>query len=113
VDEKYIEAPSKASIHKSDFSGAGPKIRTSSSGDKERVKRKNFRRVSSVSPEPSHGGMDHGDLQTGMEVEHGKFGRGKIVQLEGNGANKKATVFFKGVGNKQLLLKFAKLKVLK
>ncbi|MCF8233620.1 MAG: UvrD-helicase domain-containing protein [Bacteroidales bacterium] len=113
VDEKYIEAPRKASIHKSDFFESGPKIRTTSSGDKEKVKRKNFRRVSSVSPEPSHGGMDHSELQTGMEVEHRKFGRGKIVHLEGDGANKKATVFFKGVGNKQLLLKFAKLKVLK
>jgi DNA helicase-2/ATP-dependent DNA helicase PcrA len=44
-------------------------------------------------------------------VEHQKFGKGKIVQLEGNGPNRKATVFFNGFGNKQLLLKFAKLKI--
>lgn len=50
-------------------------------------------------------------LQNGMTVEHQKFGKGKIIQLEGAGANKKATVFFKGIGQKQLLLKFAKLRI--
>lgn len=51
-------------------------------------------------------------LQNGMEVEHSKFGRGKVVAIEGDGGNKKATVFFKEVGQKQLLLKFAKLQIL-
>lgn len=54
---------------------------------------------------------DIDDLQNGMTVEHQKFGKGKIIQLEGAGANKKATVFFKGIGQKQLLLKFAKLRI--
>ena len=51
-------------------------------------------------------------LQTGMEVEHAKFGKGKVINVEGRDSNKKATVFFNGVGQKQLLLKFAKLKIL-
>lgn len=51
------------------------------------------------------------DLQTGMTVEHPKFGMGKIVAMEGQGPNRKATVFFKGIGNKNLLLRFAKLKI--
>lgn len=50
-------------------------------------------------------------LQNGMVVEHQKFGKGKIIQMEGTGANRKATVFFAGIGQKQLLLKFAKLKI--
>lgn len=54
---------------------------------------------------------DVDSLQNGMTVEHQKFGTGKIIQLEGAGANKKATVFFPGIGQKQLLLKFAKLKI--
>lgn len=53
------------------------------------------------------------ELQTGMEVEHEKFGFGKIVQMEGNLPDIKATVFFQGLGNKQLLLKFAKLRIVK
>jgi DNA helicase-2/ATP-dependent DNA helicase PcrA len=47
-----------------------------------------------------------------MQVEHPKFGTGKVVAVEGSGPNKKAAVFFPGVGQKKLLLRFAKLKVL-
>ncbi len=53
------------------------------------------------------------EFQTGMEVEHEKFGFGKIVSLEGSLPDVKATVFFQGLGNKQLLLKFAKLMIVK
>jgi DNA helicase II / ATP-dependent DNA helicase PcrA len=46
----------------------------------------------------------------GMVVEHQRFGVGKVLKVEGLAPNKKATVFFHNAGNKQLLLKFAKLK---
>ena len=46
-----------------------------------------------------------------MEVSHERFGKGKVLALDGNGPNKKATVFFQGVGQKQLLLRFAKLTI--
>jgi len=52
-------------------------------------------------------------FQNGMDVEHEKFGFGKIVSLEGSLPDVKATVFFQGLGNKQLLLKFAKLRIVK
>jgi len=55
---------------------------------------------------------DTANLQVGMEVEHERFGMGKVLQLEGAQANQKATVFFAEVGQKQLLLKYAKLKIL-
>jgi len=50
-------------------------------------------------------------IQIGMEVEHQRFGQGKVISLEGSGPNKKATVFFQGIGQKQLLLQFAKLRI--
>ena len=50
-------------------------------------------------------------IQVGMEVEHQRFGQGKVISMEGSGPNKKATVFFQGIGQKQLLLQFAKLRV--
>lgn len=50
-------------------------------------------------------------LQVGMEVEHERFGFGKVVNLEGNKQDIKATIFFKELGQKQLLLKFAKLRI--
>ncbi len=52
------------------------------------------------------------ELQTGMEVEHERFGRGKVISLEGSGPNCKATVFFNNVGQKQLLVKFARLRII-
>ncbi|MCK5776416.1 MAG: exodeoxyribonuclease V subunit gamma, partial [Bacteroidales bacterium] len=55
---------------------------------------------------------DSAKIQIGMEIFHERFGRGKVVEIEGTGQNRKATVFFKNVGDKQLLLRFAKLKVL-
>lgn len=55
---------------------------------------------------------DTANLQVGMEVEHERFGMGKVLHLEGDSANQKATVFFGEVGQKQLLLKYAKLKIL-
>jgi len=57
-------------------------------------------------------GDDTSDIQTGMEVEHQRFGVGKVLLVEGNGADRKALIFFQGIGQKQLLLKFARLKIL-
>jgi len=54
---------------------------------------------------------DTSNLQVGMEVEHERFGFGKVINLEGNKPDIKATIFFKELGQKQLLLKFAKLRI--
>ena len=56
-------------------------------------------------------GDDISGLKTGMDVEHAKFGLGKVILIEGNPGDLKATVFFQGFGNKQLLLRFAKLRI--
>lgn len=54
---------------------------------------------------------DPSKIQTGMTVEHQRFGEGKVLKIEGEMPNIKATIFFHGSGQKQLLLKFAKLKI--
>ncbi len=54
---------------------------------------------------------DTSNLQAGMEVEHERFGFGKVVSLDGKKPDIKATIFFKEIGQKQLLLKFAKLRI--
>jgi DNA helicase-2/ATP-dependent DNA helicase PcrA len=55
---------------------------------------------------------DANTLQTGMEVLHEKFGEGKVVSIEGSGANKIASIFFNSYGVKKIMLKFAKVKIL-
>lgn len=57
-------------------------------------------------------GDDQKSIQTGMVVEHSRFGRGKVIHLEGEFPDVKATVYFQAHGQKQLLLKFARLKII-
>jgi len=53
------------------------------------------------------------NLREGNVIEHQRFGVGTVIKVEGGGENTKATVQFQNVGTKQLLLKFARYKVLK
>ena len=56
---------------------------------------------------------DINQLQVGMQIEHPIFGIGKVTFLELAGTLKKAKIIFNGLGEKTLLLSFAKLKILK
>jgi DNA helicase II / ATP-dependent DNA helicase PcrA len=51
-------------------------------------------------------------IQEGNIIEHERFGIGSVLRVEGSGENMKATVQFKNTGVKQLLLKFARFKVI-
>jgi DNA helicase-2/ATP-dependent DNA helicase PcrA len=51
-------------------------------------------------------------IKSGMQVEHQQFGSGRVIQIEGEGTNKKALVFFNSFGEKKLLLKFARLRII-
>ena len=51
-------------------------------------------------------------LEVGNEVEHMRFGKGKVLGIEGVGQDKKAEINFENGGIKKLLLRFAKLKLL-
>ena len=46
-------------------------------------------------------------LRIGARVRHATFGVGTVQQLEGRGEQRKATVLFRSVGRKRLVLKFA------
>jgi len=52
------------------------------------------------------------DIKVGYNVEHDRFGKGKVTQMEGNGPDKKATIFFPHHGSKTVILRFANLKIL-
>ena len=78
----------------------------------------NMRRIGSItSPmRPVHAAGQSSSvssqLQVGSTIEHERFGIGSVTGIEGTGENTKATVEFRNVGTKQLLLKFAKFKVI-
>ena len=51
-------------------------------------------------------------LREGCTVEHMRFGIGQVLKVEGTGENMKATVQFRNAGLKQLLVKFARMKII-
>jgi len=73
----------------------------------------NFRPVNrAVPPRPMASDASASDLHVGSTIEHQRFGIGSVVKIEGTGENTKATVEFRNTGTKQLLLKFAKFKII-
>ncbi len=115
IDTAYIELPRKASLfdHGIDFR----KIRGADSAETisgTMPPGKRLKKITSFGnsmPAQPAGHDENSHLQVGMMVEHDRFGKGKVLSVEGEGVNRKATVFFQQVGQKQLLLKFAKLKI--
>ena len=73
----------------------------------------NFKRVyNAVAPRPMASAPSAGELREGCQIEHQRFGIGRVLKIEGTGENTKATVEFRNAGTKQLLLKFAKFKII-
>jgi DNA helicase-2/ATP-dependent DNA helicase PcrA len=60
---------------------------------------------------PSFEPDDPTGIVVGAIVEHQRFGLGKVLAIEGVDSNRKATVLFENAGRKELLLKFARLKI--
>ena len=58
----------------------------------------------------SQGGAE--SLSPGDTIEHQRFGIGQVLAVEGKGEDRKATVEFRNMGTKQLLLKFAKFTII-
>ncbi len=89
----------------------GDKADTRSSGFRIKATpvRKTFAKKYTTSPDFKPD--DPGLLEQGMKVEHSKFGFGIISKIENAPNSKKAIVLFEEVGEKTLLLSFAKLKI--
>ncbi len=51
-------------------------------------------------------------VAVGQLIEHERFGQGEVMKVEGVGDNAKATIRFKNAGEKQLLLRFARFKII-
>ena len=68
----------------------------------------NFKNISSIKSKSNFSSK----VGVGDNVEHLKFGKGQVIGLEGSEQNIKAKIKFDKIGEKNLLLKFAKLKIL-
>ncbi len=106
LDEKYLEYEEKRPSMKSvDQIINQPKARTQIKRKLKKVSEDN--RIFQAKEKSNSGG----DIRVGMSVKHAKFGTGKVLQVEGSGANQKVSVQFPAVGTKNLLLRFAKLEI--
>ena len=128
IDEQYLDYQ----IPKSDYE-FNPLVNTSIFGSadvpKKQIKKpkswegkpntvpnptqlKKLRKIQSTSQNDSESKEHAIDLPLGTKVEHQRFGKGIVTLIEGVGNDKKATIKFNGTGDKKLLLRFAKLKII-
>ena len=70
----------------------------------------NLKPVSQISDAGKTGSIDL-HLKVGYNVVHDRFGKGKVVGLSGEKQDQKAVIFFPNVGQKTIMLKFAKLEI--
>lgn len=129
IDESFLDiqvpefTPFSGAYGESDNSGSGGNtVRRAPAGrspqrsrEPQRVlpKRKNLRKIESSLPSTDEGNFaDADEINVGDRVKHQRFGHGRIKEMEGSGPNKKAVIQFDNVGEKKLLLKFAKLEKL-
>ncbi|HAN18405.1 MAG: ATP-dependent DNA helicase [Bacteroidetes bacterium GWC2_33_15] len=129
IDEQFLELPDSfletpfPLITKNDLPGFSSKpkfIKNDKPGINGNLQSVNKRLVKISSNQNNHTNQeseiipdDPGLIAEGMVVRHSKFGLGEVLQIEGVAPNSKATVYFEVVGEKQLLLKFAKLQIVK
>lgn len=129
IDEKYLDVPRKKKIPQTSLKSLhgfdSPEIRKTLGGNTpehqvglQRREKQTLKKIPlpGAHPPPSSQSTtgptaNPDEIQPGMVVEHERFGIGEVTQVDGTGANKKATVKFESVGSKQLLLKFAKLRI--
>ena len=117
---KRVESSINRFVNEDIFGDAPKKIRFQKPIQRKRVEKeqenkviftppKNLKKVSHTQPKAN---LFDDKIVVGNIIEHNRFGRGEVLNLEGTGANKKAEIQFGTVGKKKLLLQFAKLKVI-
>ena len=128
IDEQYLEyiTPKKIApainrfLNEDIFGDAPKKIRFQKPIQRKKFEKKqenkvvftppkNLKKVAHAQPKTN---LFDNKIVVGNIIEHNRFGRGEVLNLEGAGPNKKAEIQFGTVGKKKLLLQFAKLKVI-
>ncbi|MCM4159587.1 ATP-dependent DNA helicase [Antarcticibacterium flavum] len=101
-------------IDKSKFRQSKPKAGTPPPAHKPSEEQlRKLRKLRPATPAPgATQNTDGVKLNVGDRVEHIRFGKGAVLNIEGVGQDKKAEIDFENGGIKKLLLRFAKLKLL-
>lgn len=125
VDAAYLRLPAEMALSRSVDEGAarfrqewGKRLERETNHRKTLIAPTSgiLRRMSELSAvgEQKIGGEEVNpvDLKPGTRIRHERFGEGEVVSIEGQDENTKARIRFRSVGEKQLLLRFARFTVL-
>ena len=110
IDSSLIET--KRSIAKHYAAETAKRKIADSSVKARRMKKEKSESHYFTDEQPDYDGQSDEMLHEGAVVEHEIFGKGKIVRISGSGDSQKAVVEFSDVGRKNLMLKYARLKIL-
>ncbi len=112
IDQQFLEYPRNASSPPAERETAPGKHLTAREDPQKYVAGGRFKKIP-ASGETVAVTFTAGISETfseGDNVEHERFGKGRILSIEGEAPNNTATVSFVTAGNKKLLLRFAKLR---
>ena len=117
IDEQFLKHESPPRAAGRSLSGRSFNRTTPTGGLNRQLNSRSLKPLKSVtsgssteSTDTTFGADIH--LKVGYNVEHDRFGKGKVTKIEGSGSDTKASIFFPRHGSKTMLLTFAKLKVL-
>lgn len=115
IDAKYLDM-SLASFSKKSVYQRNSEDDFVVSASKPTVNKNIFNSPKSAAPlppeDPNFVSGDISNIQVGDQVQHQRFGKGVVTELEGDGQNRKAKVNFDQIGTKVLVLKFAKMRII-
>jgi DNA helicase-2/ATP-dependent DNA helicase PcrA len=116
LDSNFVDVPSKQEtntrINNDTLFNKNIKPKQTTKQPEQKINKSNLVKLNTAINKGSAVTAQDLNLQQGMLVNHEKFGKGKVIAIEGSVPNQKATINFETVGDKQLLLKFARLTVL-
>lgn len=100
----------KASFHSRTYTSTTQQRKTQISSDSQNSLRQSVKSQNSF--DSNLGQHISSELQAGLKIEHSRFGTGTITNIDTNSTDHRITVVFDNVGEKTLLLKFAKFKII-
>ena len=113
IDEKFVINKEVESKKEKKFNNNFNFKNSTSSKSNKISPQKGFKKLTKTNRSYNINSSSIIDIVNGARVKHAKFGVGKVIEIEGEDINKKATIFFENIGQKQLLLRFAKLEIIK
>lgn len=108
LDQDLIDLIKPAYDPMSQIQGPSDPFRKKLSGQFSIPEHSKLRSTNQAKAAPGKPGLGASEIRPGMLVKHHRFGKGKVLNIEGKGPDKSATILFEG-GEKRLLLKFARL----